>query len=232
VDRNAHNVNDMSNAPAVGRENWLPEGLFPELDELRDRHVRLLELRRENSEANYALLRQWEAEDAAFEAATREQIADPEVELPEITVKEDRERAREPIVRRNRALAQEFADLVVDVLATVEAKGDEWLGEIEGQAAGFNRDIEELMGEIAELESEIRSRRQVRDWILRTSGRGRRAWVGRLRVVSFEECTGGAGDRWRDLKRMLAHSLEDDTGLQEIDQERDELEEGLTHAAA
>jgi hypothetical protein len=232
VDRNAHNVNDLSNAPAVGRENWLPQGLFADLDELRDRHVRLLAIRRENGTELRELTRQYENEDTAFDEATRAQIADPTVVLPEITTKEDRAKAREPLLRRARALEQELADLVVAIMAAVESRGDEWLDEIEGQAAGFDKDIEELMEQVAVLEAEIRSRRQVSAWIRRMSGRGRRAWVGRLRIVSFEECGANPEGRWRELKRMLAQSLEDDTGLQEVDQERDEMEEELTHAAA
>lgn len=232
MDRNAHNINDLSNAPAAGRANWLPARLFADLDELRDKHVGLLRLMKENSDAHFEVIRRYEQEDRDYEVATKAQIDDPSVELPEITTKEDRARTREPMQRRAQALSQQFTDLVVDIMTTIEAKADEWLAEVEGQEAGFIRDTEELLAQVAEHESEIRSLRQIRDWILRASGRGRRAWVGRLRVVSYEECTGENGRRWHELKRMLAESLADDQALAEIDQERDELEEELTDAAA
>jgi hypothetical protein len=122
--------------PAVRSRDWLPEGLLPEIDELREEHLALLDggFGRKLSD----LREQYESEDAARAAAMR-----VGGEVPPVTPTAEREDAVKEAEAERDAGTARFGDFIVRAEALFQANGPEWRGLIREKIADANREREE-----------------------------------------------------------------------------------------
>jgi hypothetical protein len=108
------------NDQVLTRKDWLPEGLFPELDELREEHHRLLDETYEVRDESIALHDKYEAEDEARKEAL---LAgdDP----PPVTGSADRKDALADVTARLQAKWDIVAEFANRALAIIKEKGGE-----------------------------------------------------------------------------------------------------------
>lgn len=186
-------VNDLDiernvlNSPVIRDPNWLPEGEDKVLDDLRERHRRLLTQWREASAEAGRLRDAFDVEDREYRDAVRAQLTDPEVELPEITSAEERATAFAPIKARGGEIQTELGHLGAQVLAEVTERADEMLAVLDEQDAEARQVMEQARQQMAEAQAQIDGRLRMRRWVNRHAGRQRRMnSTPRLRMIAFE----------------------------------------------
>jgi len=167
-------ISRTQSEPTLSREDWLPaESPWPELDELRERHVRLLHERQALAEQRGDLREGFEEEDqrrsdvmkAAYTAGEDPATA----ELPEATPPEDREAAIAEINEKLKAINQALEDFLNEAIATIQAREGEWLIDLaaRGQVASEKREeAARLLAEAAGVEDGLT---RTMAWVERTA---------------------------------------------------------------
>jgi hypothetical protein len=162
------NRNDVP--PSVLAADWLPpDERWPELNELRDTHVRLRQQARSASMAVYALQQSFEAEDRAKDEALKAGFAaGVEPDLPEITTDADRAsqlKDAKAISKAASAASLDHIDKVLDVFGT---RYPEFLGDLDAEDRELNLEISEARARLAELEArKANTNERTRQWIER-----------------------------------------------------------------
>jgi hypothetical protein len=162
------NRNDVP--PSVLSADWLPpDERWPELNDLRDTHVRLRQQARSASTAVYTLQREFEAEDKAKDEALKAGFAaGVEPDLPEITSDADRESQLKDAKAISKAASAASLDHIDKVLEVFGTRYPEFLGDLDAEDRELNLEIAEARARLAELEARnANTNERTRQWIER-----------------------------------------------------------------
>jgi hypothetical protein len=152
---------------AVLAPDWLPpDTRWPELNELRETHVRLRESASAAARRASALERQFEEEDRLKDAALKAGFAaGAEPELPAITP--DAERAS--LLKEARTVAKAATGASLDhidkVLQVFGHRYAEFTGDLDAEEHGLSEQIREAEARVAELRSRQGTFERTRNWI-------------------------------------------------------------------
>ncbi|HMJ03253.1 MAG TPA: hypothetical protein VK506_09940 [Conexibacter sp.] len=156
------------------RKGWLPVTTFPELEEMRQRHEALIDMRRRQQAQVVALRRRFDQEDEAKGEALRDGYRDgKKPKLPQVTTPEERDR----LLREAKEHAEAAAEVALDYAYEVRERlrgplPDGWQPHIALQqfAVPPNGIGAALMGELRDLEATIQARAQEAQRILEEAG--------------------------------------------------------------
>jgi hypothetical protein len=158
-------------APATGRADWLPEGEWAELDELRAEHRRILAARAEAVAEGAELRERFEAEDRARDAALMKRYAsDTEVEVPEVTPADEREAAFAPLRARLDALKETLGEFLVRAEKTIAGNYETWSADLDSRDAQSQARVEAARAGRARAAAEVSDRQALRRWLARSAG--------------------------------------------------------------
>jgi hypothetical protein len=160
----------LAEAPALCRADWIPEGAFAELDELRAEHQKLRNQSLAVDRELQAIKQRFDAEDSSNTTALRAKVSDPSVELPDLTPPEERAAAIGPLEDRKRAVAQVQDDFLRRAVAAITEKYPEWIAILDSQDGEIEDRIEEARAALANAERERGATVQLRVWLERTAG--------------------------------------------------------------
>jgi hypothetical protein len=150
---------------------WIPEGLWPELDELRPEHLRLRGQVADQLEALDALAKKHSAEDAAHSARLRQAHRDGTlggVKDPR-TPSEERAAEREAIQTVLEAGIEVLAEFADRVVRTIRDHEEQFLGDLRGKAAAAQDKRREAQRLAAEATAEEFRVWRLGQWVLATS---------------------------------------------------------------
>lgn len=117
---------------------WLPEGRFPELDELRDEHHRLLTAVTDARARMGALGEEFNDADRAHEAALREAVRRGEpMPVDKRPTESDREAGFAPLREQVWATLRVLADHVERVHSVVREHEDQWLADLQNEVGAL-----------------------------------------------------------------------------------------------
>ena len=162
------NRNDVP--ASVLAADWMPpDTRWPELNELRDTHVRLRDQARSASREVYVLERKFEDEDKATEEALKAGFAaGTEPDLPAITSDADRESQLKEARTLAKAASGASFDLIDKVLEVFGTRYPEFLADLDAEDRELNIEISEARARLAELESrKSNTNERTRQWIER-----------------------------------------------------------------
>jgi hypothetical protein len=151
----------LDTQPALRRPDWLPEGLFPELDELREEHLEHL-----NSGAGekvQELRDTYEAEDAARAEALRLGR-----DAPAVTPAAERQDALGEAEAEREAAVARFRDFLDRAVERLHALEPEWREQFREKTAEANRKREEAAALLAAAERETEKVARLELWLDRT----------------------------------------------------------------
>jgi hypothetical protein len=164
----------LENNPALRREDWLPdagESPWPEMDELRETHIRLLQERAETAQSVFDLRRNYEQEDeAAQQARVAGYLNDESAELPAVTPDDEREEALSDAIAEAEAASDAFAELCARALVMLAEKQGEWFGDLDAHRAGAIAEKEEALKAAAGADARAREFDRLRAWLARAGG--------------------------------------------------------------
>jgi len=155
--------------------HWLPEGLAPELDELRAEQLRLRSQIAAERDALRALTARFTQEDAEFAQALREAYrsgtADSPAKPPDDRRTPAEQRAAESGAATERlwAAAEVLADCGDTVIETVREHETEWLGDLRSQLTGVQEKRREAERLLAEARAEEFRAHRLGAWIQATA---------------------------------------------------------------
>jgi len=149
---------------------WIPEGVNDEVDELRERHLFLLDAQERNSDALRAVRVRFEQEDISRADALRRQLGGERVRLPATTTESERERELEPLEAERSALLDALEAHVRLVLDTAAERGGAWLGVYEREARELEQLRDEARATLRMAEDRLAARFGEREWLRRTAG--------------------------------------------------------------
>jgi hypothetical protein len=202
--------------PAIRKPNWLPEGLWPELDELRERHVQLLADSSSTGSRKDQLTKKYEREDEAQMQALQAG-EDP----PPSTPMDQRQSELHDAKLAADAAHIAFCEAVSEMVAKVREKRRDW----NNTFTRLETEAREKREEMARLQKEA----EQKEW----DANRLRLWLSRTaedkpgRHVAFEQVSGPV---------PVTDSSSQDTNIQRLPDEHDEVErlaekaeqEGLT----
>ena len=159
--------------PALSREDWLPEGVRPELDALREEHQRFVAAGQKLAAERKALRQRFEQEDREREAALKAGYAEgTDPDLPAATSKPDREAELNAQEEREHAFAEAFGEFLAGGIETIEANEPEWQADLLSEAAEAERKREEAQRLLHEADAQVRDLDRLGRWLRRTAGHG------------------------------------------------------------
>jgi hypothetical protein len=185
---------------------WIPEGLWPELDELRPEHLRLRGQVADQLEALDALAKKYSAEDAAHSERLRQAHRDgtlAAVRDPR-TPPEKRAAEREAIQTVLEAGIEVLAEFADRVVQTIRDHEEQFLGDLRGHAAAAQDKRRQAQKLAAEAHAEEYRAWKLAQWVLATSDDqafGRQPAPGRQRAPGNWRLPGSAFERpWHRAK--------------------------------
>jgi hypothetical protein len=153
--------------------SWIPQGLSPELDELRAKMLTLGDRVRADVDKLRSLRREFEAEDTAYQAKLEAAIRDGmEAPTDERTTEQDREEQLDAIHERIAAGVDILAEHADRIVAKIREQEDQLLSALRGQIVGAQdkrREAERLVAEAQALEWQLHRTGQ---WVLHTADDG------------------------------------------------------------
>lgn len=154
----------LKTEPAVRRPDWLPQGIFEELDPLAEFHrARIAELEEARAEAQ-ALGHKYRAEDEARQEAYKTGLKTP-------TMTDPAQRDRETAAAKARVEAAEKAmeECVEQAVCFVQEAAEDWRADLERQAAEALERRAEAERILEQTDEDVRRLKQVRRWLRRTA---------------------------------------------------------------
>jgi hypothetical protein len=152
----------IDNQPAMQFEDWLPQGLFPEIDKLREEHIDLLR-DHEAGEKVQALREQYEGEDAARAEALR-----TGGEVPTLTPYAERQDTFGAAEAEREAKNARLDDFLHRAIATFARMEPEWREKLRVRAAEAQRKQEEAKAALAAADLEAAKVSRLEIWLTRT----------------------------------------------------------------
>lgn len=148
--------------PGIGA-NWLPQGLFPELDELRDEHLARLADKAEAGRKKGEVIAGFEAEDAARNAALY--AGD---ESPSVTSTAGREDAVRQADAELYAATRRLHDFYLHAVETIKKTAPAWRAQFAATRAARHADMEAAREALRKAEREAANVDQAEQWVDRT----------------------------------------------------------------
>lgn len=164
--------------PALLREDWLPEETeWPELGDLRERHVRHLQGLNALAHERNELWELFEAEDERRAEALKTGYAAGEEpdDLPEVTPEPEREAQMAARAEKHRAALAAFEDFLNEAIDAIRRRSPEWLAGLDQEAAEATHKRQEAARLLAEAQADEERLRMLRMWVERTA-RDRSGW--------------------------------------------------------
>lgn len=150
------------------RSDWLPSGLWPELDELRAEHGEWLEAVREAGNEQIRLREQFKDEDEALNRAVA-----AGTEPPEVTPGAERDATLKMAVAKSKAERDRLGEFLARALETIADKEPEWrndLARLDIEAEAKREEARRLLADADRKAGEVlRTRR----WVQRTAKEAR-----------------------------------------------------------
>jgi len=174
--------------PALAKSNWLPEGTFPELTELRERHVKLLEDRAVASRACTSLREKYEAEDEAQQRSFQNGG-----KAPRLTPEAERADAKREAESRLRAANIALAEFIDEAVVAIQAQESAWIELLKQRAVAADEKVEEAKRLLDEAHRDRWAIKRVRMWVERTSENKQ------ARHVAYEQLAGPPPPRGIEL---------------------------------
>lgn len=151
--------------PVLGKSDWLPPGLWPELDEIRDRHeeavARLAEAKSRENALRFRLEREDKARVDAYKTGA---------EAPEMTSPAEREAQTRDAKARVEGADARLAETVEQAVALIEANAAEWLADLvrrEREAEEGREEAARLLAEADRVSAEVA---RIDRWLRRATG--------------------------------------------------------------
>ncbi len=151
----------LDEQPALQRPGWLPEGLFPELDELREEHHE--HLNGGHGDKKRALVEQYEAEDAARAEAMR--LGN---DVPAVTPTAERQDALSEAEAEREAGVAKLRDFIDRAVVRLHELEPVWRQRLTARRAGHAAEVEQAKAALQEAEREVAKVDQAEQWVNRT----------------------------------------------------------------
>lgn len=151
----------LDEQPALRRTDWLPEGLFPELDELRAEHLTFLA--GGWGDAKQSLLDTYEAEDEARAEALR--LGN---DAPAVTPTAERQDRLGEAEAERQAGRAKFDDFIARALAEIAKLAPDWREQFAQMATEADRKRAEAAALLAAAEREVSRVARSELWLDRT----------------------------------------------------------------
>lgn len=170
----------IENNPVLLKEDWLPgegETPWPELEELRETHQRLLGERSRTSQAIFELRRQFEHEDEQRHRTLADSyLKDEKVKLPPVTPDEKRETGLREAFAQAEAAADAFGEFCAQALDLLTEKQERWNRDLDKHRQEALAEKQEALKLVAEADAKAREYDRLRGWLVYAasgnSGRG------------------------------------------------------------
>jgi len=201
----------LAEAPALSRADWIPEGAFPELDELRTEHQGLRDQALAADRDASALKERFEAEDASHAEALRARVSDPSLEHPDLSSPEDRAAAVAEAEGRSRAVAEVQDAFLHRAVATIAERYPEWVAMLDSQDGEVEDRVEEARAALAKLEAQRDATVQLRLWLQRTAGHHPRFGVLDGRHIAYPDLAGVGRESTRTPAQDPGSAVEAET---------------------
>lgn len=160
----------LDGQPALGSRDWLPNGVFPEIDKLREEHHAALDAIQEIAGRRSELEDQYTNEDQARDAALLEGE-----QPPTVTTTAERTDALELVEAERKAAVARLGATVERAIGTFAAMQDEWDQRLAKRAAEAEEKRAKAQELLAEAEREVQATTQIENFVTRTvSPRGGR----------------------------------------------------------
>jgi hypothetical protein len=156
--------------PVVTKTDWLPEGLWPELDECRTVHEAAVARVEQATKDSRALGKKFEAEDEARIDAYKTGH-----KAPKMTDPAEREREVAETRAKHDAAEAALAEAVANAVDTIESKGREWLDDLAERLVEADEKRAEAKRLLAEADKASREIARLQMWVGRSSGEMPRA---------------------------------------------------------
>ncbi|HET7571779.1 MAG TPA: hypothetical protein VFJ77_03820 [Gaiellaceae bacterium] len=169
--------------PTFKRPDWLPpDSGWPELDALREQHIRLLDQVAAAGHAAAEVQRQHEAEDKQRKDALTKSYRSGSgpVELPDPTPPEQRQSELAAATEQVEAALDALEEFIGQALATMRAHRDEWFDALDDQVAVGEQKRAEARRLVAEADAAAGEVHRMRLWVDRHTG-------GRLGPIPYAE---------------------------------------------
>lgn len=185
------------NNPAVRRGNWLPHGLWPEMDDLHDRHKEFLSRLADASSAAASLTKSYEAEDEAKTTALAEGK-----EPPSQTDETARQAALRDAAVRTEAAMQALHNFLAEAIDVIQAKEADWLADLNARDSEAEEKRAEAARLLNEADQDTWTAKRSRMWIERT------AKDRSMMHIAYEELSGPvpSAERTLDLEQVAGRS--------------------------
>lgn len=151
--------------PVMAKADWLPAGLWPELDEIRDQHEEAVANLAEAKSRENALRFRLEREDKARVDAYK-----TGAEAPEMTPPAEREAQTRDAKARVEGADARLAETVEQAVALIEANAAEWLADLARRERDAEEGREEAARLLAEADRASAEVARIDRWLRRTTG--------------------------------------------------------------
>jgi hypothetical protein len=148
--------------PGIGA-NWLPQGLFPEIDELRAEHLARFADLQEVGDKRRAVVAGFEAEEQARNAALY-----AGGNAPAVTSTSDREDAMREVEAEVYAAKRRLHDFYIHAVATFQRMAPAWQEQLAARRAQHEAEVEAAKAALMVSEREAANVEQAEQWIERT----------------------------------------------------------------
>lgn len=164
----------VRDSPALAQRGFFPETDFEDMEELRRDHVRLIDACIEAGGEWRGLRERFEAEDAEREAALKSAYrtgASPAEVAPVATPEETRKAQLDAAWEQVKAAQGALTEFLYEAVDKLGAGADGWLASLADERAEAERMREEAQAMLARADALVGSRRRLRNWIERSTGR-------------------------------------------------------------
>ena len=150
----------LDNQPALQRRDWLPDGVFPEVDALREEHHAHIDECIAAGQSCSDLRESYEQEDRARAEALR--TGD---DVPTMTSSADRQDALGLAEAERKAAVTRFGEFAQRAIATFSRMEDEWRQRLNQRVADAEQKRQEAQALLAQAEAEMSKAARVAKWV-------------------------------------------------------------------
>jgi hypothetical protein len=173
------------------KPDWLPPGLWSELDELREEHHQLIEERKRTQAEAVAVRQRFEEEDRQRQEAYRRG------KQAKVTPRHEREDAIEDAKAKAGAAMDNLEEFLDEAVQTIQRKQGDWLEDLRRAELLADEKREEAMRLLAEADQLLAETKRNRLWVTRT------AEDGTMGHISYREMGVAPSRQAADFKTVL-----------------------------
>ena len=156
-------MRSLVDSPALRSNDWLPEGLWPELDELRTRHHELLEQWQAAISAVADLHQRFEDED---EGRVQAYV---DGKQPKVTGEPERVGMLAEAKAKLEAARRQLEAFLAEAVETIQKHEDEWQAELDARGAAAAEKRQEAARLLAEADQAVGEVTRTRRWLQRST---------------------------------------------------------------